>query len=184
MWIRYVIAGVLLLSVILGGILWWQASAFDRQFDDVLRLVRDKAALQSVSPDRSLSDDRAVEEFAKMGSQAVPRLIACLRDQRNDIRWIAVRALGRLQDRRAVGPLVVVLKSDTDPVVRSAAARSLGELKDSLAVESLTSALHDHVLVANAARHALSLLGVQTGTAPSPQSSPTTFSTMPVSVAQ
>ena len=51
-------------------------------------------------------------------------------------------ALGELNDKRAVEPLILALKDD-DPFVRLDAAHALGDLNDDRALDSLRAALKD-----------------------------------------
>jgi HEAT repeat protein len=74
---------------------------------------------------------------------AVEPLIHALDDAERDVRFEVACALGSLADKRAVGPLVVVLRTDTDPGVRAEAAQALGLIGDSKATEALDQA-HRH----------------------------------------
>ena len=58
-------------------------------------------------------------------------------------RRAAARALGSLEDDRAVAPLMQVLAGDADGRARMAAAEALGELGDSRAVAPLLAQMHD-----------------------------------------
>jgi HEAT repeat protein len=63
-----------------------------------------------------------------MGKPSVEPLIACLKDERSDVRQDVAEALGKLGDVNAVDPLVVCLK-DEDSDVRQCAAEALTKLK-------------------------------------------------------
>ena len=65
-----------------------------------------------------------------------------LKDENKDVRVAAAEALGELNDKRAVVPLIAALK-DEDRSVRGEAAESLGELEDKRAVVPLIAALKD-----------------------------------------
>lgn len=82
--------------------------------------------------------------LAHLGNEAVPPLIAVLQDQARPAyqRVHAARALGLIEDGRAVEPLSVAL-GDDDEGVRVAVTSALGDLKDSRAVEPLLAALQD-----------------------------------------
>lgn len=72
----------------------------------------------------------------------VSGLIAALRDDEKDLRWMAVGGLGELRDSEAVEPLICAL-SDPDPDVRWKAAEALGSIGDSCAMEALIPLLND-----------------------------------------
>ncbi len=79
----------------------------------------------------------------------------------DDYLWIvlschAAIALGKIGDKRAVDPLIQVLKGKDWPVVRCAAAGALGELGDKRAIGPLTQASNDsEINVRLAAENAL-----------------------------
>jgi len=60
--------------------------------------------------------------------QAVPVLLELLRGGKEDVRYAAAIALGRLRDARATAPLQKVSQSDPQNFVRDAASRALKEL--------------------------------------------------------
>ena len=60
------------------------------------------------------------------------------------VRQYAVSALGELNDTRAVGPLILKLKDESeDDFVRASAAKALGKSNDSQAIEPLIHAFRD-----------------------------------------
>jgi HEAT repeat protein len=75
------------------------------------------------------------------GSAAVEPLIAATEE--TDWRWKggAAKALGKIGDERAIGPLIRVLKSENWP--RQEAAKSLKQFADDRAIEPLINALND-----------------------------------------
>ena len=73
---------------------------------------------------------------------AVPTLIAALRDKADRARWSAAEALGEIGDRRAVEPLIAALK-DRREYVRGRAAEALGKLGDRRAVMPLLPLLKE-----------------------------------------
>jgi HEAT repeat protein len=84
----------------------------------------------------------------------VKGLIKALEYQKDsNIRAAAARALGELEDPRAVEPLIAALK-DAEWRVRLAAAESLGKIGDARAVKPLIAALQDDstLVVATAAK--------------------------------
>ena len=80
------------------------------------------------------------------------------------MRCAAAKALMRFQDRRAVEPLVRLLR-DTAPLVRAAAAETLGHLGDPVAVNHLVGFLRDtDPVVRTIAARSLERLGWKPGT--------------------
>jgi HEAT repeat protein len=91
----------------------------------------------------------------------VPDFISALKENDENLRITAVRALGKIKDARAVGPLISTLLisklkdikgdvvhfipaiKDVNASVRREVAWALGEIKDARAVSSLISALKD-----------------------------------------
>jgi HEAT repeat protein len=82
---------------------------------------------------------KAAEALAKIGTPAVPSLLAVLDHPDEDIRWKAAVTLGEIGDTRAIPPLVELL-GDNDRFVRSRAAYALG-LIGIPAVEALKDAV-------------------------------------------
>ncbi len=68
---------------------------------------------------------RATEALGWCGRAAVPRLISCLRDDHENVRWEAVRALGTIGDPRAVTALRAASQDDACQSVRQAALEAL-----------------------------------------------------------
>jgi HEAT repeat protein len=68
---------------------------------------------------------KAAEALAKIGTPAVPSLLAVLAHPDEDIRWKAAVTLGEIGDTRAIPPLVELL-GDRDRFIRSRAAYALG----------------------------------------------------------
>ncbi len=73
--------------------------------------------------------------------EAVEPLLAVLSDARSGARWNAVRALGGLDDARAIAPLREIAR--TDPQTRRAALFALGTLEAWGAVEEILAGLTD-----------------------------------------
>lgn len=86
--------------------------------------------------------DEAVRAVAGMGSLAVERLMACLKDERWRVREHAVKALGDIKDANAVDGLILVCR-DRDGAVKSAAAEALGKIGDPKAVPALVRLFRD-----------------------------------------
>jgi HEAT repeat protein len=72
----------------------------------------------------------------------VEPLIAALNDKDTNIRKYSIMALGCIEDKRIVEPLIVILKKDKDSELRKNAARSLA-INDSRAIDALINALYD-----------------------------------------
>ena len=81
------------------------------------------------------------KEFTKIGKPAVELLIQALKDEDYQVRGGAAEALREIGDKRAVEPLINVLKADKNSHVRWGAAVALGEIGDKRAVEPLINAL-------------------------------------------
>jgi HEAT repeat protein len=93
-------------------------------------------------------------------------LVTNLRDSNYNTRLMAIEALGKSRDPRALDPLVESL-GDENPQIRLNAASALGRTGDSMAMEPLIACLRDRdVYVRSAAASALGELGDQRATAP------------------
>lgn len=89
----------------------------------------------------------AAHLFPNFGSVAVEPLLAVLRDaDQYLIWWLAADALGRIGDKRAVEPLIALLRMSLGPdsigLTRKYTCYALGELRDPRAVDVLIDALH------------------------------------------
>ena len=84
----------------------------------------------------------ASEALANLGSPAVGPLIDALRDKNPDVRWAAIRALGKLGDPVAVKSIIKALR-DEDSGVRKTAAEALGKIGDAKATVPLIAAVDD-----------------------------------------
>ena len=60
-----------------------------------------------------------------------------------EVSWCAAHSLGKLNDKRAVEPLIDALSTNVDHYTRQEAARSLGKLSDVRALHPLLDALTD-----------------------------------------
>jgi HEAT repeat protein len=94
-------------------------------------------------------EDRAVREAAtgalrKIGSAAVPALIAALQDLNGNVQEIAVAVLKDLPDPRAADPLIGCL-TNKNWIVRMHAAKGLGIAGDARAIAQLVPLLIDPV---------------------------------------
>jgi HEAT repeat protein len=86
----------------------------------------------------------AVTQLARIkDARVVPLLIGALKDADSYVRGQTAAALGDTGDKRAVQPLITVLKDDDYMYVRQESAKALGKIKDSSAVRPLINALND-----------------------------------------
>jgi HEAT repeat protein len=99
----------------------------------------------------------AAGALARIGCPGVEALIAALRDQSPYARRAASEALGQAHDRRAVGPLIDVLREHDS--ASASAARALGALGDARAVEPLAAELSNEHLWWEARKEAAIALG-------------------------
>lgn len=75
---------------------------------------------------------------------AVEALMTALSDDNLNVRRLAIEALGKIGDRRAAPPLMVILENKKeDKHTKSAAAKALGNIKANGAVQLLISSLND-----------------------------------------
>ena len=84
--------------------------------------------------------EKAHAALRAIGEPAVPALLERLSAPAADARRTAAAALGNLGDKRALEPLVALLR-DGDQGVRMVAADALGNLRDERAVPALVTAL-------------------------------------------
>jgi len=92
---------------------------------------------------------KTADELASVGAAAIPRLIEALGNEDGYVREVAANALGKIGDRRAVGPLIQamqyrddrVYEDDEDCEARVKAATALGCIADPGSVEPLIETL-------------------------------------------
>jgi ATP-dependent DNA helicase RecQ len=88
-----------------------------------------------------------VERVVMLGEshdpQCVPELLIALHDSNGNVRRLAASALGKIRDRRAVQPLLALLKREQKPQVRQYAITALGELGDPQAYSVIEQIAHD-----------------------------------------
>ena len=96
----------------------------------------------------------------------VKLIIAQLEDDDAFVRWESAKALERIHDPQAAGPLIQVLGEDPDADVRMAAAHALGQYAQTRVYHALIGVLEDSSFgVAQAARQSLhTLTGYDFGT--------------------
>ncbi len=75
--------------------------------------------------------------------RALPALLAGFKDKTGHVRASVAVALGKIDAKRGVQPLIEALEADADERVRRYAAKSLGQIADPTAFEPLVAALKD-----------------------------------------
>lgn len=85
---------------------------------------------------------QATLAIASVGEPASERLIALLEDPDWKVRYRAAEALGMMEEKRAVSPLIERLSDEKDHV-RYMAVKSLGKICPSDAIESIEPLLDD-----------------------------------------
>lgn len=124
--------------------------------DDVLEAFA-RRLVGRLTPPSEQERRRAGSVLAALGPPAVDPLIDALDDPER--RTAAAWALGRIRDRRAIGPLTHLL-DDPDPALRVVAAVALGRVRHPGAAEALVRAsLDERVEVRDAAQAALDEMG-------------------------
>lgn len=101
-----------------------------------------ETALDGMGPIQA-EPGRDPKREAVVDPRTVTALQTALGDGDADVRETAARALGDLDDPRAVAALVRALANDTDAGVRKMAAWALGEIESEEAVPALGAALRD-----------------------------------------
>ncbi len=88
----------------------------------------------------------AIEAIGQVDRErAVELIVPLLQSSESVVRWTACGVLGAPEARTAVGPLLTVLRDDTDPQIRNSAAWALGHIGDLVAIPALLQALaSDH----------------------------------------
>ena len=117
--------------------------------------------LEAVNPLIECFDDKnnvvqkyAIDTLVLIGEKAVDPLIDGLEYINDQIRYNCIKALGKIQDKKAVEPLINILIDDDEPKVRAIAATAIGNLKDinliNYLIESLESDKSSYVRAAAA----------------------------------
>lgn len=103
---------------------------------------------------------KAANVLVGFGDKSENQLIKALKSENKHIRGYSVEILGRLNSKKAVKPLIKLLKEEKFPDVREAAASALGRIGGYKAMGALTDALEDEDLqVKREAEKALKKLG-------------------------
>jgi LysM repeat protein len=107
----------------------------------LIRALNDNARLAVRSPEGeglpASVAEAAMLALVNLGAPTVDPLIRSLGNENPGVRRMAVAALGRIQDPRALEPLIEVLETDPDPLVQAAAVDALRKKRDSRALEAL-----------------------------------------------
>jgi len=86
----------------------------------------------------------AVRDLVRAGEEAIDPILAGLRDEHVQVRYVSALALGALRARAARPALEAALQQDDQAVVRSQAAIALGQIADEAALATLRDRLeHD-----------------------------------------
>ncbi|MEM6794948.1 MAG: M56 family metallopeptidase [Acidobacteriota bacterium] len=102
----------------------------------------DAAAADAAAAAADRSDAApAAADLEAARSRALPALLRALEDQDPEVRVQTARALGRLQSRRALEPLMRAVTRDASREVRRASAWALGMIEDAAATPALIVAL-------------------------------------------
>lgn len=101
-----------------------------------------KIPIRDFTDSSSSTRNSAVKSLVKLGEPAVPSMIKCLNDPKDEVRRKACDVLGLIGDERAVEPLNKKLK-DHNKFVRRRAANALLLLSDPRSVKPLIEALGD-----------------------------------------
>ncbi|MEE9613624.1 MAG: HEAT repeat domain-containing protein [Thermodesulfobacteriota bacterium] len=103
-------------------------------------------ALVEVLQDKYAGDQRVNTAYALRyikGSGAVDALVSVLKDENPELGRMAANTLGFIGDRRALGPLLEVLKDESSGGPRAGAAFAIGRIGGREALEPLLAALKD-----------------------------------------
>jgi len=104
--------------------------------------------------------EEAAHALGSLGERVVPRLLALLKGENDDVRCWAAWALANTGSPRAIGPLIAALE-DAACDVRTCAAMALGELRAPEAAPALVTQLESwHGLLARCAADALEKIGL------------------------
>jgi HEAT repeat protein len=96
---------------------------------DNCRKTREQWLIDSLSAEGYGGKALALKTLAEMNSTAaVPAIVEILDGEDTDLKFEAIRALGKLKAQKAVPKLIAMLEPGEEPKVRHAAARSLGQI--------------------------------------------------------
>jgi HEAT repeat protein len=113
---------------------------------EVLRLIRELDALEDADLEGDAGDMRDEywrlrtsysQALAEVGQPAIEPLLQALDSENPQTRAYAARALGRIGDQRAFGPIVAMLAEKSDGSIQMSLLEALGRLRDERAVEVL-----------------------------------------------
>ena len=97
---------------------------------------------------RSAIDTTGILNIALNDEKSANILIQTAKDKNNELRWDAINALGwNKKNKRAVKPLIEILRTDENRDIRGYAASSLGKIGDNQATDALIEALKDEYII-------------------------------------
>jgi HEAT repeat protein len=100
------------------------------------------------------------EDGIKEVAEAIPALIAAMKDEEWPVRKMSILALGELNVEKVIPTIIDVLKNDLENEVRVGAAEALGDMKAEQAVPELIKALDaNYEMLCHVAIFALSRIG-------------------------
>lgn len=114
----------------------------EQEVDKALARISDKETAE-------ISDRTDFDALVELGSMAVPRLCAVLKDSnaQYDQRWVSARALGRIGGKDAIAQLRSTLATDKFSMMRLAAIHGLKDSNDAGSFDALVKALTDDAMV-------------------------------------
>ncbi len=117
-------------------------------------------------PAASSVAEEAMTALVNIGGPAVEPLISALGNSDPRVRMMATEALGRIRDPRTIGPLIRVLESDVDVLVKAAGVDALRKKDDPRALEALVLAEDNgNWMVRSLARRAVEEAGAEAAAA-------------------
>jgi HEAT repeat protein len=108
---------------------------------EILAGKADKRAIEPIASAMRKGNDGERRAYsvclAKIGGPAIDVLIAMLSDRHAEVHGEAANRLGELREKKAVEPLIEMLKNDKNSYQRACAAQALGKLGDTKAIQPL-----------------------------------------------
>jgi HEAT repeat protein len=115
--------------------------------------------IESLNDENNGVRSNSIIALVEIGKPSVKPLIDTLDNNKWQMKWQAVEALGEIGDKIAINPIIKIL-NDENPWVRKTAANALGSLGDECAVKPLRTLLDDgDTDVREAAAKAIAILG-------------------------
>lgn len=88
-------------------------------------------------------DNQVVQALFLIGEPSVSPLIDALNDKHIVLRESAITVLGQMKEKRALDPIIAIMKNDKEASVRHAAVKALEEYEDKAAINAIIDALND-----------------------------------------